>query len=105
MLPSSTEAEQKYEEAAAAAVEACAEDTVGQTCYICMDGAAEEGAPLCDTRSYVYGVRCSCAGLNSRCTPRMIFFSRAGVIVAVPRTLFSFSLPAAFDAGLLGSVL
>ena len=40
MLPSSTEAEQKYEEAAAAAVEACAADTKGQTCYICMDGAA-----------------------------------------------------------------
>ena len=44
MLPSSDQAAQKYEEAAAAAVEACAEDTNGQTCYICMDGAAEEGS-------------------------------------------------------------
>ena len=40
MLPSLDQAAQKYEEAAAAAVEACAEDTKGQTCYICMDGAA-----------------------------------------------------------------
>ena len=41
--PSASEAAQKYEEAAAAAVEACAEVTKDQTCYICMDGAEEEG--------------------------------------------------------------
>ena len=38
--------------------------------------AVEKWFPLCDTRSYVYGVRCagcSCAGLNSRCTDRIIF--------------------------------
>ena len=34
---------QKYEEAVADAVEECADDTAGQTCFICMDGAAEEG--------------------------------------------------------------
>ena len=36
--------EQKYEEALAGAVEACASDTAGQTCYICFaEGDAEEG--------------------------------------------------------------
>ena len=36
-------ADKKYEEAVADAVEECAEDTEGQTCYICLDGDAEEG--------------------------------------------------------------
>ena len=31
-------ASQKYEEAKTEAVEECAEDTKGQTCYICMEG-------------------------------------------------------------------
>jgi len=38
-LLSQDHAEQKYAEAAKAAVEACAEDTADQTCFICMDGA------------------------------------------------------------------
>ena len=37
------QAEQRYNEAVQAAVEKCAADTAGQTCYICMDGTAEEG--------------------------------------------------------------
>ena len=37
------QAEPRYLEALQTAVEACAEDTAGQTCYICMDGTAEEG--------------------------------------------------------------
>ena len=41
-----------YKEAVAAAVEACADDTKGQTCYICMEGAerrhtANEGLVRC----------------------------------------------------------
>ena len=36
-------AEKKYEEAVADAVEECVEDTEGQTCFICLDGDAEEG--------------------------------------------------------------
>ena len=36
-------ANKKYEEAVADAVFECAEDTAGQTCFICMDGDAEEG--------------------------------------------------------------
>ena len=35
--------QQKYYEAVADAVEECADDTEGQTCYICLDGADEEG--------------------------------------------------------------
>ena len=34
---------EKYKEAVAEAVEACADDTEGQTCFICMDGQTEEG--------------------------------------------------------------
>jgi len=36
-------ATKKYDEAVAVAVEKCADDTAGQTCYICLDGDAEEG--------------------------------------------------------------
>ena len=37
------QADQHYADAVQTAVAACAEDTEGQTCFICMDGAAEEG--------------------------------------------------------------
>ena len=61
MLPSLDQAAQKYEEAAAAAVEACAEDTEGQTCYICMDGAAEEGlVRMCACRGHSGVAHVSC---------------------------------------------
>ena len=36
-------ANKKYEEAVAEAVEECAEDTAGQTCYICLEDGSEEG--------------------------------------------------------------
>ena len=36
-------ADKRYKEAVAVAVEACAADTKGQTCFICMDGAEKEG--------------------------------------------------------------
>ena len=43
-LNDAAQAAQKYEEAAAVAVEACAEDTAGQTCYICHgEGDEDEG--------------------------------------------------------------
>jgi hypothetical protein len=35
--------DRKYAEAIVTAATACAEDTAGQTCFICMDGAEEEG--------------------------------------------------------------
>ncbi len=38
------QAEQRYNEAVQAAVEKCAADTAGRTCFICMDGAAAEGS-------------------------------------------------------------
>ena len=47
-------ADKKYKEAVAVAVEACAEDTTGQRCYICFEGAAEEGLVR----------RCSCRGAS-----------------------------------------
>ena len=36
-------ADKKYAEAVAVAVEECAEDTEGQTCYICLEDGSEEG--------------------------------------------------------------
>ena len=43
-LYDAAQAAQKYEEAAAVATEACAEDTTGQTCYICHgEGDEDEG--------------------------------------------------------------
>ena len=43
-LNDAAQATQRYEEAAAVAVEACAEDTAGQTCYICHgEGDEDEG--------------------------------------------------------------
>jgi hypothetical protein len=48
------QAEPRYNEAIETAVAACADDTAGQTCYICMDGPAEEGL--------VRG--CSCRGAS-----------------------------------------
>ena len=35
--------DRKYAGAIVTAAAACAEDTAGQTCFICMDGAEEEG--------------------------------------------------------------
>ena len=42
-LLAADQADQHYADAVQTAVAACAEDTEGQTCFICMDGAAEEG--------------------------------------------------------------
>ena len=47
-------ANKKYAEAVADAVEECAEDTEGQTCYICLEDGSEEGL--------VRG--CSCRGAS-----------------------------------------
>ena len=37
------QADKKYEEAVAEAVEECTDDTEGQTCYICLEDGSEEG--------------------------------------------------------------
>jgi hypothetical protein len=42
-LLAADQAEPRYIEAVQAAVEKCVADTAGQTCYICRDGAADEG--------------------------------------------------------------
>ena len=46
-------ADKKYKEAVAVAVEACADDTKGQTCYICTQALHYEGATLADLREAV----------------------------------------------------
>ena len=43
LLLRADQAEPRYNQALQAAVAACAADTAGQTCYICMDGTAEDG--------------------------------------------------------------
>ena len=53
-LHDAAQAAQRCEEAVAAAVEACAEDTAGQTCFICLEDGSDEGL--------VRG--CSCRGGN-----------------------------------------
>ena len=45
-------ANEKYKEAVAVAVKECAEDTKGQTCYICLEDGSEEGLVR----------RCACRG-------------------------------------------
>ena len=45
-------ADKKYKEAVADAIEDCAEDTAGQTCYICLEDGSEEGLVR----------RCACRG-------------------------------------------
>ena len=54
-------ADKKYEEALVTATEACAEDTKDQTCYICMEGAAEEGlVRMCACRGAAGFAHVSC---------------------------------------------
>jgi hypothetical protein len=52
-------ADKKYKEAVAAAVERCAADTEGKTCYICMEGAKRRHAP---DEGLVRG--CACRGTS-----------------------------------------
>ena len=54
-------ANKKYEEAAAEAVEECAEDTEGQTCYICLEDGSEEGlVRMCACRGAAGFAHLSC---------------------------------------------
>ena len=67
-LPSREQAENHYDEAVAEAVQACAEDTAGQRCYICFgEGDEDEGL-----------VRmCACRGASRQlCRPN--FGNKAG---------------------------
>ena len=59
----------KYTEAVAVAAEACADDTKGQTCYICMDGAADEGLVRgCACRGENGFAHVSCLGRQAQVT-------------------------------------
>ena len=51
---------QKYDEAVTTAAEACADDTKGQTCFICMDGAEEGLVRGCACRGEAGFAHVSC---------------------------------------------
>ena len=59
---------QKYDEAVTTAVEACAAATAGQTCFICMDGAAEgEGiVRMCACRGTTGFAHVSCLAKQAK---------------------------------------
>ena len=60
-------ADKKYEEAVAEAVEECADDTEGQTCYICLDGDAEEGlVRMCACRGAAGFAHVSCLAKQAK---------------------------------------
>ena len=52
-------ADKKYKEAVAVAVEACADDTKGQTCYICTEGVKRR------TGEGLVNAFCACRGGSS----------------------------------------
>ena len=52
-------ADEKYKEAVAVAVEACADDTKGQTCYICTEGVKRR------TGEGLVNAFCACRGGSS----------------------------------------
>ena len=54
-------ANKKYDEAVAVAVKKCADDTEGQTCYICLEGGSEEGlVRMCACRGAAGFAHVSC---------------------------------------------
>jgi hypothetical protein len=60
-------ADKKYEEAVAVTVEECADDTAGQTCYICLDGDAEEGlVRMCACRGAAGFAHVSCLARQAK---------------------------------------
>jgi tetratricopeptide (TPR) repeat protein len=60
-------ADKKYEEAVADAVEECAEDTEGQTCYICLEGGSEEGlVRMCACRGAAGFAHVSCLARQAK---------------------------------------
>ena len=61
------QADKKYEEAVAAAVEECAEDTAGQTCYICLEDGSEEGlVRMCACRGAAGFAHVSCLARQAK---------------------------------------
>ena len=68
------QAEPRYNEALQTAVAACAEDTEGQTCFICMDGAAEEGLVRgCACRGAAGVAHVSCLARQARVVAERTF--------------------------------
>ena len=71
-------ADKKYKEAVAVAVEACAEDVKGQTCYICMEGNTKEGL----VRGCACGDRESVASGNTGVAHLSCLAEQAKILVA-----------------------
>ena len=61
-------ADTKYREASAAAVEKCADDTAGQTCFICMDAGEEGLVRGCSCRGAAGFAHLSCLALQAQVT-------------------------------------
>ena len=60
-------ADKKYEEAVTVAVEECAEDTAGQTCYICLEYGSEEGlVRMCACRGAAGFAHVSCLARQAK---------------------------------------
>ena len=60
-------ADKKYAEAVAVAVEECAEDTEGQTCYICLEDGSEEGlVRMCACRGAAGFAHVSCLAKQAK---------------------------------------
>ena len=61
------QADKKYEEAVAEAVEECADDTEGQTCYICLEDGSEEGlVRMCACRGAAGFAHVSCLARQAK---------------------------------------
>ena len=62
-------ANKNYEEAVAVAVEECADDTEGQTCYICLEDGSDEGlVRMCACRGAAGFVHLSCLARQAEVT-------------------------------------
>ena len=75
-------ADQRYGEAAATAIEACAEATAGQTCYICMEDGAESGEGLvrgCACRGDSGFVHLSCLARHAQVAVEAAIARQPGV--------------------------
>ena len=68
------QADKKYDEAVAAAVEECAEDTAGQTCYICLEDGSEEGlVRMCACRGAAGFAHVSCLARQAQVVAERTF--------------------------------
>ena len=86
-LHDAEEVEQKYEEAVADAVEECADDTAGQTCFICLDAAEDEGLVRgCACRGAAGFAHVSCSAKQAKLLREEAEYNNLGVQALNART-------------------